>query len=191
LSIKLVNYWDKKKLYMFRTVPPSIIRSFSLYTQQRCMSYRFADSLRAGSGRNWEISASGWFYYKNDSFICKACSWNLKKEEQSASSDTLVRMNQPTLRHNQQPASWSLILHPYISCTHTHTHTRTHKHTQSKIRTHDELRILCRQNGQLFCTMTNKCAIISQIITYLTSTTVASTYRLYTWPSHRLTSWEL
>ena len=49
------------------------------------MSYRFADSLRAGSGRNswrwtgelpetcrilfqeqiWEISASGWFYYKN------------------------------------------------------------------------------------------------------------------------------
>ena len=37
---------------MFRTVPLSIIRSFSLYTQQRYMSYRFADSLRAGSGRN-------------------------------------------------------------------------------------------------------------------------------------------
>ena len=37
---------------MFRTVPLSIIRSFPLYTQQRCMSYRFADSLRAGSGRN-------------------------------------------------------------------------------------------------------------------------------------------
>ena len=33
------------KLYMFRTVPLSIIRSFSLYTQQRYMSYRFADSL--------------------------------------------------------------------------------------------------------------------------------------------------
>jgi len=31
---------------MFRTVPLSIIRSFSLYTQQRYMSY----SLRAGSG---------------------------------------------------------------------------------------------------------------------------------------------
>ena len=29
------------KLYMFRTVPLSIIRSFSLYTQQRCMSYRY------------------------------------------------------------------------------------------------------------------------------------------------------
>ena len=35
---------------MFRTVPLSIIRSFSLYTQQWCMSYMFADSLRAGSG---------------------------------------------------------------------------------------------------------------------------------------------
>ena len=37
---------------MFRTVPLSIIRIFSLYTQQWCMSYRFADSLRAGSGQN-------------------------------------------------------------------------------------------------------------------------------------------
>jgi len=37
---------------MFRTVPLSIIRSFSLHTQQWCMSYRFADSLRAGSGWN-------------------------------------------------------------------------------------------------------------------------------------------
>ena len=37
---------------MFRTVLLSIIRSFSLYTQQWFMSYRFADSLRAGSGRN-------------------------------------------------------------------------------------------------------------------------------------------
>jgi len=40
------------KLYIFRTVPLSIIRSFSLYTQQWYMSYRFADSLRAGSGCN-------------------------------------------------------------------------------------------------------------------------------------------
>jgi len=38
------------KLYMFRTVTLSVIRSFSLYTQQWYMSYRFADSLRAGSG---------------------------------------------------------------------------------------------------------------------------------------------
>jgi len=32
---------------MFQTVPLSIIRSFSLHTQQWYMSYRFADSLRA------------------------------------------------------------------------------------------------------------------------------------------------
>jgi len=37
---------------MFRTGPLSIIRSFSLYIQQWYMSYRFADSLRAGSGRS-------------------------------------------------------------------------------------------------------------------------------------------
>ena len=37
---------------MFRTVPLSIIRSFSLYTHQWYMSYRFTDILRAGSGRS-------------------------------------------------------------------------------------------------------------------------------------------
>jgi len=37
---------------MFRTVPLSIISSFSVYTQQWFMSYSFADSLLAGSGRN-------------------------------------------------------------------------------------------------------------------------------------------
>jgi hypothetical protein len=81
------------KLYMFRTVPLSIIRSFSLYTQQWYMSYRFADScqqtcmtytIAVCTMKNswwwteelsetcgvsfreyiWEISASGWFYYK-------------------------------------------------------------------------------------------------------------------------------
>ena len=40
------------KLYMFRTVCLSFIRSFPLFTQQWYMSYRFADSLRAGSGRD-------------------------------------------------------------------------------------------------------------------------------------------
>ena len=34
---------------MFRTVPLSIISTFSLHTQQWYMSHRFADSLRAGS----------------------------------------------------------------------------------------------------------------------------------------------
>jgi len=37
---------------MFRTVPLSIIRSFSLYTRQWYTSYRFADSLRTGSVRS-------------------------------------------------------------------------------------------------------------------------------------------
>ena len=32
---------------MFRTVPMSIISSYSLYTQQWYMSYRFLDSLKA------------------------------------------------------------------------------------------------------------------------------------------------
>jgi len=46
------------KLYMFRTFPLSIIRSFSLYTQQCYVSHRFADGLRAASGRNWFGSAA-------------------------------------------------------------------------------------------------------------------------------------
>ena len=37
---------------MFRAVPLSIIMSFSLYTQQWYMSYKFADGLQAGSGQN-------------------------------------------------------------------------------------------------------------------------------------------
>jgi len=41
------------KLYRFRTAPLSIIRSFSLNTQQWYMSHMCVDSLRAGSGWNW------------------------------------------------------------------------------------------------------------------------------------------
>ena len=44
---KILKYNFGIKLYMFRTVPLSIIRSFSLYKQQWYMSYRFADSLLA------------------------------------------------------------------------------------------------------------------------------------------------
>jgi len=43
------------ELYMFRTVPLYIIKSFSLSTQQWYTSCRFADSLRAGSGRTMRI----------------------------------------------------------------------------------------------------------------------------------------
>jgi len=56
-------YWFLKfiigmKIYMFRAVRLSISRSFSLYTQQWYMSYRFVDNLRAGSGWNWVPSWS-------------------------------------------------------------------------------------------------------------------------------------
>jgi hypothetical protein len=44
------NLFLEMKLYMFQKVPLSIIRSYSLYTQQWHMSYGFVvDSLRAGS----------------------------------------------------------------------------------------------------------------------------------------------
>ena len=86
--INFSKFYFGMKLYMFRTVPLSVIRSFPLYTQQCYMSYVFADSLRAGSGRTsmefqpswqrncpkhadfhskikfWVISASSWFCYK-------------------------------------------------------------------------------------------------------------------------------
>ena len=52
------------KLYMFRTVPLSIIRIFSLYTQQWCISYRFADSLLAGSGRNCSHTVNKLVWHK-------------------------------------------------------------------------------------------------------------------------------
>ena len=44
-----LKFYFGVKLYIFQTIL-SIIRSFSPYTQQWYMSYRFADSLRAGSG---------------------------------------------------------------------------------------------------------------------------------------------
>jgi len=51
---------------VFRTVPLIIIRNFSPYTQQWYMSYRFADSLRAGSGRtSWSSPKHAEFYSKN------------------------------------------------------------------------------------------------------------------------------
>ena len=86
---------------MFRRVPLSIIRSFSLYTQQWYTSYRFAVStytIAVCTVKNswwwteelfetcrvlfqkyiWEISASRWFYYKNLSRC--TVTWTLKKK---------------------------------------------------------------------------------------------------------------
>ena len=50
---------------MFRTVSLSIIRSFSLYTQQWYMSHRFADSLLS-INKFGKISASSWFIIRTD-----------------------------------------------------------------------------------------------------------------------------
>jgi hypothetical protein len=58
---------------MFRKVPLSVIMSFSLYTQQWYMSYRFADSLRAGSGWNYQRHAlifSNLFLELHISLLC-------------------------------------------------------------------------------------------------------------------------
>jgi len=46
---------------MFRTVPLSIIRNFLLYTQHCCMSYRFADSLRASCPKHVEFYSESKF----------------------------------------------------------------------------------------------------------------------------------
>jgi len=45
LDALISQIYSVRKLYMFRTVPLSIIRSFSLYTQLWYMSYMLADSL--------------------------------------------------------------------------------------------------------------------------------------------------
>jgi hypothetical protein len=45
----LSSFILEMKFYMFWTVPLSIIRSYSLCTQQWCISYRFVDSSRGGS----------------------------------------------------------------------------------------------------------------------------------------------
>ena len=75
-SINFSNLFLEKKLYMFRTVPLSIIRSFSLYTQQWYMSYRFADSLRAGSG---------YYFYE-------ICSINTKNETLSSINTLKIKL---------------------------------------------------------------------------------------------------
>jgi len=49
LDVLISQIYFGRKLYMFRIVPLSIVRSFSLYTQQWYRSYRFVDNLQAGS----------------------------------------------------------------------------------------------------------------------------------------------
>jgi hypothetical protein len=56
-----VKFILEMKVYMLRTFPLSIIRSYSLYTQQWYMSYSFVDSFRSGSG--W-MSIPSWSIVK-------------------------------------------------------------------------------------------------------------------------------
>ena len=55
---------------MFRTVSLFIIRSFPLYTQQWCVSHRFADSLRAA--RNAKQVKETYQYRNTPRTLCKA-----------------------------------------------------------------------------------------------------------------------
>ena len=54
---------------MFRTVPLSIIRSFSLHIQQWYMSYRFADSLRAVMVYNFCITFNLCYFTSEITYI--------------------------------------------------------------------------------------------------------------------------
>jgi len=63
---------------MFRTVPLFIINSFSLYTQQRYMSYRFADSLRACEQAKLNICKSVVLLFA----VYRCEIWSLKLKEE-------------------------------------------------------------------------------------------------------------
>jgi len=78
---------------MFRTVPLSIIRSFSLYTQKWYMSYRFADSLQAGS---WTLHVSDSSSVHRQEFftvhtvmvyVIQVC-WQLCEQDQDGTSSS-------------------------------------------------------------------------------------------------------
>jgi len=79
---------------MSRTVPLSIIRRFTLYTQQWYMTYRFSDSLRAGSYklymfrtvplsiiRSFTLYTQQWYmtYRFSDSLRAGSCSQAVSK----------------------------------------------------------------------------------------------------------------
>ena len=76
------------KFYMFRTVPLSIISSFSLYTQQCYMSY----SLRAGSGHVPSWSCSQAVSKPVCIAVCtvKNCWWWTEKLSETSSSSLVI-----------------------------------------------------------------------------------------------------
>jgi len=74
------------KLYMFRTVPLSII-SFSLYTQQWYMLRSYADCLRAGSGWN----------YSSVLILLASCQQNCMTYTTAVYSEKLLMMDRGTV----------------------------------------------------------------------------------------------
>ena len=120
---------------MFRTVPLSIIRSFLLCTQQWYMSYRFADSLRAGSGRNCPKHVE--FYSKNKSeklvhlvgFIIRIYHDARSPERQNNKHLCMNSMNSFYLRHkacNRVKDKYSNLDKP-LEWRNTDNGYRTHK----------------------------------------------------------------
>ena len=126
---------------MLRTVPLSIIRSFSLYTKQwyTCMSYRFADSLRAGSCSQ-TVSKSVWLVpllcvqWKTPDYGQR----NRPKHTEFYSKNKfeklvhLVGFIRRMLQRHIQRAVRRYCKYIY---THTHTHKNTHTHTHTHTHT--------------------------------------------------------
>ena len=73
-STNFSNLFSEKKPYMFRTVLLSIIRSFSLYTQQWYMLYRFADSLQRRVRMEFRLDPARKLY---EIYHCCVCSEKL------------------------------------------------------------------------------------------------------------------
>jgi len=89
LDVLISQIYFGMKLYVFRTVPLSIISSFSLYTQQWYMSYMFADSLLASRIRME--------FHPNPAHKLSANLYDIY--HCCAYSDTLLMMDRGTVRN--------------------------------------------------------------------------------------------
>jgi len=84
---QLLKFILRMKFYMFWRVTLSIVGSFSLYTQQWYMSYRFAESLRAGSG--WNCSSI--------LILFESCQQNCMTYTTAVYSEKLLMMDKGTV----------------------------------------------------------------------------------------------
>jgi len=133
---------------MFRTVPLSIIRSSSLYTQQWYMSYWFADSLLAGSGVLILLAScqqtfmtyivavctvkNSWWWIEEPSETCRILFQKQIWEISATSWFYYKNMSRCTV-------TWTsnTYIHTYINTyIHTHTYIRTYIHIHTYTHTH-------------------------------------------------------